>query len=393
MKPNPGGILDGQSIIDREQEINSVWKALKGRSVVITSERRVGKTCVLRKMATNPEDDWVPVLYWVEGKNHPIEFIEGLYELILEKEILTDRFQTVKKYYKKYAGGEQIGSWKLPQITENWKILLESTIQDINNSGKKVLLMFDELPLMISKFINSKECGPQMAIDFLDTLRGVRNKYEAEGKVKFVFCGSIGIHLVIKDLKQNHGYNSDPINNMKIIGLTGMDDDGANLLCEKLIEEEDYQFENKNDVFEHIRKRTDKLPFYIQHIFDYLLEHNKKQITKNSIDEAVEYLINDPNDEGFFNHYTDRVETYYDNNIKSLALQILDNASKKEGFWQEDEIINFIRTSKEVDDETIKETLKLLWNDHYFIRNTEADTREYRFKYSIVKSWWKINRG
>jgi hypothetical protein len=393
MKPNPGGILSGKAIIDRDHEINSIWKALQGRSVVLTSERRVGKTCVLRKMAENPEDGWVPVFYWVEGKNHPIEFIEGLYELVLEKEILTDKFHTVKKFYKKYAGDEQIGSWKLPQIKENWKTMLESAIKDISNADKKVLLMFDELPLMLSKFINSKECGPQMAIDFLDTLRGLRNKYEPAGKVKFVFCGSIGIHLVIKDLKQNHGYNSDPINNMKIIGLAGMSDDGAVLLCKKLTEGEDYQFDHENEVFEHICRKTDNLPFFIHHVFSYLLEQNKKQISNNTIDEAIEYLINDPNDEGFFNHYTDRIKTYYDENIKSLALQILDNASKMEGFWQEDEIINFINNHKEVDGEIIKETLKLLWNDHYFIRTTEAETRQYKFKYSIVQSWWKINRG
>lgn len=393
MKPNPGGILDGIAIIDRDHEISSIWKALQGRSVVLTSERRVGKTCVLRKMAENPEDGWVPVLYWVEGKNHPIEFIEGLYELILEKKILTDNFQTVKKFYKKYTGGEQIGSWKLPQITENWKTMLESTIQDISNSDNKVLLMFDELPIMLSKFINSKECGPQVAIDFLDTLRGLRNQYEATGKVKFVFCGSIGIHLVIKDLKQNHGYNSDPINNMKIIGLTGMNDDGAVLLCEKLSEGEDYHFDNKDAIFEHICKKTDNLPFFIHHVFSYLLEQNIKQISKNTINEAIKYLINDPNDEGFFDHYTDRIKTYYSKSIKTLALQILDTASKKEDFWQEAEIINFINSHKEVDDEIIKETLKLLWNDHYFTRTTETGTRQYRFKYSIVQSWWRINRG
>ena len=35
----------------------------------------------------------------------------------------------------------------------------------------------------------------------------------------------------------NHGYNSDPINNMKIVALSGMNDEGAKLLCEKLAED------------------------------------------------------------------------------------------------------------------------------------------------------------
>ena len=174
MKPNPGGVITGDAIIDRKQEINTIWEALQGKSVVLTSERRVGKTSVLRKMLENPENGWTPILYWVEGKRHPIEFVEGLYDLIIKNGVLENKFHGLKKYYTKYVGGKQIGSWKLPQIKENWKTLLESTIEDIINENEKVLLMFDELPLMISHFIQSEDCGPHVGMEFLDTLRSIQ---------------------------------------------------------------------------------------------------------------------------------------------------------------------------------------------------------------------------
>ncbi len=120
MKPNPGGILTGDAIVDREQEIHFIWEALRGQSVVLSSERRVGKTSILRKMTENPRDGWTPVLYWVEGKRHPIEFVEGLYDLVIEKGVLKDKFHKLKKFYRKFGGGDQIGNWKLPQIRENW---------------------------------------------------------------------------------------------------------------------------------------------------------------------------------------------------------------------------------------------------------------------------------
>ncbi len=88
MRPNPGGIITGEAIVDREQEIHSIWEALHGQSIVLTSERRVGKTSILRKMLENPRDGWSPVLYWVEGKRHPIEFVEGLYDLVIEKGVV-----------------------------------------------------------------------------------------------------------------------------------------------------------------------------------------------------------------------------------------------------------------------------------------------------------------
>ena len=157
MEANPGGILTGDAIIDREQEIKSIWKSFKNQSVILTAERRVGKTSVLRKIEENPKDNWTPILYWVEGKWHPIEFVEGLYETLVQKGMIEDKFYRLKKYYEKFVGGKEIGSWKFPQIKENWKILLESIIEDIVNSEKKVLLMFDELPLMLSHFIQAKE--------------------------------------------------------------------------------------------------------------------------------------------------------------------------------------------------------------------------------------------
>jgi hypothetical protein len=393
MKPNPGGILRGEAIIDREKEIDSIWRALQNQSVVITSERRVGKTCILRKMEENPRDDWMPVLYWVEGKEHPIEFVEGLYETILEKKLIKNKFYNLKKIYKKYVGGEDIGSWKLPQIKENWKTILESMIEDIVDSQNKVLVMLDELPLMLSKFIKSKEIGPLKTMGFLDMLRGLRNKYEPSKKIAFIFCGSIGIHLVIKDLKKNHGYNSDPINNMKIISISGMEEKGALELCQKLGEDEYFELDDRKTLFDYICKKTDCLPFYIHHVFNYFYETGEKTITRQAIDKSIDYLLNDPKDEGFFRHYLDRIKTYYDEKSQKIALIILDGLCKQKNDLEETEIINRVKSQMEIDDESVKEALNLTWSDHYLTRKIKDHRRLYAFKYEILKRWWLINRG
>ena len=393
MKPNPGGVITGDAIVDREEEIKSIWRALQNQSVVIISERRVGKTSILRKMEENPRNGWIPILYLIEGKQHPVEFIEGLYEELLKNDLLKGKFHKLRKFYTKYVGGKKILSWKLPQLMENWKPLLESMIEDIVNSGKKLLLMFDELPLMIAKFIKVEEFGPLGSMEFLDTLRELRNKYEGSKNITFIFCGSIGIHLVIKDLKKNHAYNSDPINNMKIISIAGMDEKGAKELCEKLSEDEDYQFDGKHKIFDYICQETDRLPFYIQHIFDYIYQSDKKTITKKLVDEAINCLLNDPKDEGFFNHYLDRIKTYYDKVSQDISLLILDRACKKEDYWEEDDIINIVKTQMEIDNEAVKETIALLWSDHYLIREIKNDKRAYKFRYSILQKWWRVNRG
>jgi len=196
MKPNPGGVLTGEAIVDREKETGLIWNTLQNQSVVLVSERRVGKTSVLRKM----------------------------------------------------------------------------------------------------------------------------------------------------DLKINYNYNAGPINNMKIITLDGMQINGAKLLCAKLSEGENYQFDDREKMFEYICLLTDRLPFYIQHIFAYIYELKDKKNIKELIDEAITDILNDSTDKGFFRHYQDRIKTYYYEHIRELALLILDHACKKDQYWEEGDIINLIKT-------------------------------------------------
>jgi hypothetical protein len=51
MRANPGGILASNEVVGRDELIAEIWRTLAVQSVVLTSERRIGKTSVIRKMA------------------------------------------------------------------------------------------------------------------------------------------------------------------------------------------------------------------------------------------------------------------------------------------------------------------------------------------------------
>jgi hypothetical protein len=44
----------------------------------------------------------------------------------------------------------------------------------------------------------------------------------------------------------------------------------------------------------------------------------------------------------------------------------------------------------EVDEEVLREHLKLLCMDHYLVRD---DANAYRFYLPLIRRWWKINRS
>jgi hypothetical protein len=60
---------------------------------------------------------------------------------------------------------------------------------------------------------------------------------------------------------------------------------------------------------------------------------------------------------------------------------------------REKEIESIVKSHIEIDSEPVKETLDLIWSDHYLVRNIKNNRRTYQFRYAILKKWWKVNRG
>ncbi len=124
MRANPGGVLAPEDVIGRDKLIEQIWRVLENQSVVLTSERRVGKTSVIRKMVDASHSDRLCFLRDVEGFRSPTEFIEGIYydvEQILSKR---ERARLAVWGLLEKLGGTEIGHLKLPQVKPHWKNLL-----------------------------------------------------------------------------------------------------------------------------------------------------------------------------------------------------------------------------------------------------------------------------
>jgi uncharacterized protein len=50
MKANPGGQIDSADIIGRDAVISELWERLAQQSIVLTAERRMGKTTIVKQM-------------------------------------------------------------------------------------------------------------------------------------------------------------------------------------------------------------------------------------------------------------------------------------------------------------------------------------------------------
>ena len=80
MKANPGGYIPPHEVVGRDQLIAQLWRILARQSLVLTAERRMGKTSILRKMEAEPHADVLVVFHELENINTPLEFVQRVYD-------------------------------------------------------------------------------------------------------------------------------------------------------------------------------------------------------------------------------------------------------------------------------------------------------------------------
>ncbi|MCC3444934.1 MAG: hypothetical protein JGK01_25270, partial [Microcoleus sp. PH2017_03_ELD_O_A] len=185
MKANPGGEIASAEVMGRDKLISDLWGILEQQSVMLSAERRMGKTSVIKKMRSEATANKLPIYRDLEDVKSPIEFVNTVFLDV--KAHLTPLNRTTKKTHEFLSklGGAEFSGFKLPDIAApHWKALLIETIADlVENQDSTLIFFWDELPYML------RNIGDEAAMELLDTLRSLRQMYP---RVRMVYTGSIG---------------------------------------------------------------------------------------------------------------------------------------------------------------------------------------------------------
>ncbi len=391
MRASKGSAKKVKDIIGREQEMKKIWRLLKKRSVVIASLRRMGKTCILQKMCEFPDEGKRGINYFVQGKQSPEEFVDGLYKILIEKGLTEEKFTKLKAFYNTFVAHQSIGSLNAPELKSYWKDMLEKVLEDLAGlENNNIVIMIDEFPMMLWEFVNNLDMV-QQAKELLDTLRKLREQYERDTGIRFIFCGSIGMNVILDILEEEHRYTGEAINNMTKENVLEMSHEDTIDLCNHLCPEE-LDIENRDELFSYIATHTDQLPFFIDHVFTNLQVQEQETITEKDIDRIIDDLINDPNNNNEFDHFYKRIKTYYRPKEKqTLALDTLDFISRYSQPVEENTVISELVSNGWEDRRMIRDILKQLYDDLYLLRKVKNDEKQYCFRYNLLRKWWKLN--
>jgi hypothetical protein len=388
MKANPGGHIPPKDLIGRDELIADIWRRLEGRSVVLGAERRMGKTCIIKKMKAEPSSGTLTVLRDLEKVRTPEEFAELVFH---DVETYLGRFERkaikARRFLASLGGAEVGGVFKLPQIgVQHWKSLLNNTVEDlVEHQDCRLVFFWDELPLMIYNIKQSS--GESAAMEVLDLLRSLRQTHES---LRMVFTGSIGLHNMLTSLK-SAGYANDPVNDMAKVDVPPLlVDSTAIYLAEKLIAGENIECKDRHVVACCIAETVNGFPFYIQHVVEQIAI-SKQVATVEMVKEIVSQFLTDDNDAWELRHFRTRIDTYYATEERPYALNLLDILADQETPIGFDNLFNLLKSKMVTEDaESVRHALTLLQLDHYITKDPGG---AYLFRFPIIRRWWRLERG
>jgi len=390
MKANPGGYIPPEDVIGRDELIKRFWRILERQSLVLCSERRMGKTSIINKMvAEAPKDKFLPIYRDLEGVKTPLEFVREVIDDVYE---YLSRLGKATKKLDSFLS--KIGKTKIGGVIEldiaisHWKDLLTNTIEDlVENQDHTVILFWDELPVMLYDI--KKNNNENLAMEILDTLRSLRQMHP---ELKMVFTGSIGIHNVITSLKRA-GSANDPTNDMYTEEVPPLSLEYAKKLALQLLEGEGIRTDDPPTTAQAIVESVDCIPYYIHHIIEQMVNRKYQGIAENweTVDEIVKDCLTDSHDRWHMNHYCERVGSYYTEQEQPLALGLLDILATLNQPIRLDDLFNLLKSRIVTEDkEKVRSMLTLLRRDHYVSLTTDGT---YEFRFPLIKRWWRMNRG
>ncbi len=394
-----------QGVIGRDRLIARIWKRLETESVRFLAERRVGKTSVLKKMASDPNSGFQPIYLDLEKVHSAERFVEVLLSALKPLMSTVDKATGgFIELLRKFGGTEVGGMVKIPVLEKRrWQDAVEETFRAIcdNNRDTRIVLMLDELPYMLQSIANQDRkanANDNFALAILDTLRAARNEH---ANLRMIFCSSVGLHHVLNSLRDKQ-YPSQPVNDMPGVEIHPLELDDAIRLTKRLLEIEKVSIEPAHvaSIANQIASQTDCVPFYIERVVSRLVEQDAAVVAASVEYTILRHLVDDNND-WEMNHFRQRLEIYYDgnsldsNNQKiprhTIARRILDHVAREDASQSIDEIWNAMKAKFALDDrDAVIELLSLLAQDHYLIAD---DNKRYTFRFPLIRRWWIIAHG
>ena len=209
MESATGRWVSGNDFFDRESELQVLDARVRaGNHTLLTGQRRMGKTSIVRELGRRLEDmGWVFLFTDVEDATCPEDVIADIAQEVHPIRPVVSRLATKLRrftglnWFTEHLDEASAFTFRVKiramLNTGNWRRHGEQLVQDCAKHDQPVLLAIDELPIFIKRLLDKHDDGAHRVDQFLSWLRGVLQAIDGPSPVLLV-SGSIGLAPLVQ---------------------------------------------------------------------------------------------------------------------------------------------------------------------------------------------------
>ena len=395
--------VDGDRFFDREAELDDLRERVQnGTHTLLTAQRRMGKTSLVRELLRRLEDegDFATVFVDLEAANDPADAVaeiairakpvQAVWHRI--QSFFANHLQNVSSRIDEVALSELKVKLRAGIDAGNWMHQGDQVFAALASSEKPVVLAIDELPILVNRLLK----GPDYRVtperraatdEFLSWLR--KNAQDHRGSVILILSGSVGLEPILRQAGLSaHANVYSPLE------LHPWSHDTSSRCLAALART--YDLDLPDDARAEICRRLRCcVPHHVQQFFDYLHQHLRRneRSTATIQDVALVYERELLSVRGQINleHYEVRLRMVLGDEAYATALELLTEAAVNHGRLA-DQAIRCYRDALEPaagDAVQIEDVLYSLEHDGYLQRQADG----YEFVSGLLEDWWLARHG
>lgn len=402
LKSMVGPAVQGPDFFDRETERASLTELLlDGAHVLVTAPRRTGKSSLLRQVALELSGRLDHLFIDVEGGHSAADIIVALTTAAHEKAAVWGRLKSFLA--RPFLLIDRLDEVKIDEVSiklrdalqTNWRQQGDQFLRDLAADGELVIII-DELPILLNRLLTegAAEEG-EVTRDGIRRVDGVMTWLRAacqahQGRLRFVFCGSIGLGPVLR-----RAGLSATINHLTPLHLDPWSPEVAAAFLEQVARTYGLTW-GAGGVDRVVERLGCAVPHHVQLYFAHLKDDARRRDTKRietaDVDRVFERAMLASHSHAHLTHYEERLTDVLTPRRVPLALDLLTEAAVT-GRLTSVAALEIGREHLGVEpreaQRVVADLLDMLEHDGYLVRHGS----DFEWLSAYVATWWRRRHG
>lgn len=368
LRPQPGSTIDPSNAVGRHGTTIRARNEMQDQNNLgLNDPRRMGKTVWLDLFCDDPGDGFEALKIDFEGVQTTGEFLaRTVTELSKHRSLPSRAFTKLKALFDNVEVDGGSLTVKRGVSTRAPTDLLHEAIRSVDAhlpAGVLFVIAMDEVPLAIRNIAGNE--GPDAANHLLQTLRGLR---QSGSRLRWIVCGSVGFHHVLRQCGATEGVVNDLVN----LPLGPFETSEARELAQRLLL--GIERDAGEDAVAALVEHSGGVPFLIHALAHRLHEAGTGRVLAGDVAGAFAHFLDERDESRAVTHLVTRLEPLYGDQAVT-AEAILDRVAVD-------------RSANAASLETDARVLNQLIDDHYLI---ERDRTVY-WRYDVLRRIWRHRR-